>query len=388
MGMLTSFFDEVEKLSAAKSNFSIPQSRGGRRPMRVETMLKKDKEGTLLKHKLGGAQDWVDENGEGFDDAVGVESVNGKKRVLEGDEARQELAEIEAQLPMPNAIFKGLSGLFNGEDEEESEKEAAGKLETYMPWYGAAAGGTGGAMLGTGIGLHSSKALDRVLDKKLSKEAEVKYLMGKKVKPHTEIRVRVTGADAAPAVERLLENVHKRGSTGHSFGIYEADGEGSKAQGELLGGWDGDGGALITSIERVPLEEKEKKAWSKLADSSKAQWLELPYTEGERAMQNAPVQSKKKPGDAPNVDSDSMNGPSKYDDGWSPPTTALAVKTGALARALAEALGDDGFGDAPDRDTPNPNRIQHQTDKNYFIGNAPDTRPLTEVESDGVYSRD
>jgi len=382
--MFSAFAREVEKLSAGKSNFSVPQGRRGRRSMSVDTMLRKDSEGTLLRHKLG------ESSGQS---AVGIEVTNGKKRILREDEAIDKLHAVQRELPIPNAVFRGLEGLFDGdkvaaehedlipggladygdpeqydqrqlnmgigvelehtdnkalakeiamdhlheikdyytrlkrmeseassEEDAAEEKRAAGALEAYMPWYGAAAGGTGGALLGeklvparlrtvgmlggtllgTGLGLHSSEALGKALDKKLSKEA-----------------------------------------------------------------------------------------WAKLADSSKAQWLEIPYTEGERTMQNVPVQSKKKAGDAPNVDSDSMNGPSRYDDGWSPPTSALTVKAGAMLRAVERTLlGDDGFGDAPDREVPTPNRIQHQVDKNYFVGSAPDARPITEVESDGAYSRD
>jgi hypothetical protein len=38
-----------EKLAATKDRFTVAQTRTGRRPMRVETMLKKDQEGTLYK---------------------------------------------------------------------------------------------------------------------------------------------------------------------------------------------------------------------------------------------------------------------------------------------------------------------------------------------------
>lgn len=42
-------FDELEKIAIASTRLRLAQSRGGRRPMRVATLLKKEKEGTLYK---------------------------------------------------------------------------------------------------------------------------------------------------------------------------------------------------------------------------------------------------------------------------------------------------------------------------------------------------
>jgi len=41
--------DEFEKIAASKSRMKVPQSRAGRRPMRVDTMLRKEKDGSLYK---------------------------------------------------------------------------------------------------------------------------------------------------------------------------------------------------------------------------------------------------------------------------------------------------------------------------------------------------
>lgn len=43
------FLDELEKIAISKGLLRIPQSRKGRRPMHVETLLKKEKDGTLFK---------------------------------------------------------------------------------------------------------------------------------------------------------------------------------------------------------------------------------------------------------------------------------------------------------------------------------------------------
>ncbi len=42
-------YDELDKIAASRNRMSVPQSRSGRRPMSVETMLKKDNNGTLFK---------------------------------------------------------------------------------------------------------------------------------------------------------------------------------------------------------------------------------------------------------------------------------------------------------------------------------------------------
>jgi hypothetical protein len=43
------FSDELEKIAISRGRMNIPQSRKGKRPMRVSTLLKKEKEGTLYK---------------------------------------------------------------------------------------------------------------------------------------------------------------------------------------------------------------------------------------------------------------------------------------------------------------------------------------------------
>lgn len=43
-------FDELDKIAASRQRMTVPQTRSGRRSMSVETMLKKDREGTLFKN--------------------------------------------------------------------------------------------------------------------------------------------------------------------------------------------------------------------------------------------------------------------------------------------------------------------------------------------------
>jgi len=47
---MSAFSEELLKLAAAKGKMSIPQTRKGRRPMKVDTMLKKEKDGSLYKY--------------------------------------------------------------------------------------------------------------------------------------------------------------------------------------------------------------------------------------------------------------------------------------------------------------------------------------------------
>lgn len=45
----SALLDELSKIAAARARMTVPQSRKGRRPMRVATMLRKEKEGSLYK---------------------------------------------------------------------------------------------------------------------------------------------------------------------------------------------------------------------------------------------------------------------------------------------------------------------------------------------------
>jgi predicted DNA-binding ribbon-helix-helix protein len=43
------FFDELEKISASFKSMHVSKSRSGRRSMSVDTLLRKEKDGTLFK---------------------------------------------------------------------------------------------------------------------------------------------------------------------------------------------------------------------------------------------------------------------------------------------------------------------------------------------------
>lgn len=45
----TAFLDELEKIAVSGKRLRIAQSRKGRRPMRVDTLLRKEREGTLYR---------------------------------------------------------------------------------------------------------------------------------------------------------------------------------------------------------------------------------------------------------------------------------------------------------------------------------------------------
>lgn len=47
--MQRAFLDELQKIAASKNRMTVPQTRSGRRPMSVHTMIEKDKDGTLYK---------------------------------------------------------------------------------------------------------------------------------------------------------------------------------------------------------------------------------------------------------------------------------------------------------------------------------------------------
>jgi len=105
---MSAFSEELSKLAAAKGKMSVSQSRVGRRPMKVDTMLKKEKEGSLYKYtKMGSV--WAKLAG-----AVGVEMVDGKKRILSDMEAQEKARQ---GMQIPTAILSNLESMFTGEPE-------------------------------------------------------------------------------------------------------------------------------------------------------------------------------------------------------------------------------------------------------------------------------
>lgn len=54
----TSMLDELWKLSSARARMAVPQTRIGRRPMSVDTLLRKEKDGTLFKKESAAEGDF------------------------------------------------------------------------------------------------------------------------------------------------------------------------------------------------------------------------------------------------------------------------------------------------------------------------------------------
>lgn len=50
------FIEELLKVASSRGRMAVAQSRSGRRPMRVETMLKKEKDGSLFKQSMTQAE--------------------------------------------------------------------------------------------------------------------------------------------------------------------------------------------------------------------------------------------------------------------------------------------------------------------------------------------
>lgn len=57
----SAFLDELRKLAASKNRLSVPKARSGRRSLSVQTLLKKDKDGTLFKKHAGEDSEWKDQ---------------------------------------------------------------------------------------------------------------------------------------------------------------------------------------------------------------------------------------------------------------------------------------------------------------------------------------
>ena len=110
--------DEFEKLNASKKKMTISQIRKGRRPMRVDTMLRKEREGTLYKHmKLAGK---YGKNSAGFDLQgktefqglpIAIENRKGSVRKGKNDDG----TEWKTKFKIPYGYIEGTRGADNEE---------------------------------------------------------------------------------------------------------------------------------------------------------------------------------------------------------------------------------------------------------------------------------
>jgi hypothetical protein len=123
----------------------------------------------------------------------------------------------------------------------------------------------------------------------------------------------------------------------------------------------------------------------KTAEQGKAQWLEVPYTEGERSMQNVPVRGKRKPGDAPVADGSENYYASRMNPTWQPQETAMTSKSAASLHPLVKSTTDTH----PDRGSDGvPIRLFRARGTGARVAEtSPDPQPITGVESNNVYDR-
>lgn len=108
------FADEMQKISASRSIWRLAQSRKGRRPMRISTLLRKDKEGTLYKHKLSAPTEQATLNYQEIDPGrvEGSQAIAKKKRgdvPSRDDPAGRPVVEPKQEIryagPAPDGIY-------------------------------------------------------------------------------------------------------------------------------------------------------------------------------------------------------------------------------------------------------------------------------------------
>ena len=133
-----SFLDELQKLAASKNRLSISKARKGRRSLSVQTLLKKDKEGTLFKKHAGDDSAWKDQLPGGLADdktpadfkrpalrqGVKVESEHTSNRTLAKEIAMDHLTEDPGYYPKLKRM------------EKEGAAEPEYKLQGHMTHQG------------------------------------------------------------------------------------------------------------------------------------------------------------------------------------------------------------------------------------------------------------
>lgn len=320
VGMFSFFSDELQKIAASKDNMAVPKSRSGRRSMSVDTLIRKEKDGSLFKKTA---------------DAIGVETENGRTKYLHGEEAEKAVEGINQSFgAMTDPIFTGIRHMFSHGELEGGIADRAGKEPQDFDPYELAKG--------------------------IQDEEE----------EHTN--------DLATAGQIAMDHLTK-----HPLYYEELPKMEEK---------------LTEEEEQKGLSEKqpeaEKKAWAKLADSWKPQWLELNSAPNDYFMQgNAPIASaKKKPGDVPSMEEGLTTGqnprtPASY---AQPTNSAMAQKDaaahwGKLSAAVMGTQVKSPTDVVPDVEGP-PNRMQRQQDHYLYLGPSSDAQPITGTSTD-AYSR-
>ena len=322
MPSLSSFMDELTKIGRASRQRN--KSRAGRRSMHVDTLLRKEKEGSLYKYtKLGEAVADVPKGRWERDMEAGVP--------VDPDYARHDSLQSELLRVKPGLFRKG-------------DPERADVIQAEMS--GLAAKSDGSEAIGV--------AVEDGKKRMLSEEEAAQIAAAAQGIP----------LDIFQALSRNIQRVPEEGLRGLM----------PQVQLPVLprASQPSAGGSFVAS--GVP----EKFA----AISNR--WLEHGYPEGERGLQNVPVTAKKKAGDSPSSDTASAYGQgSKMTPTWTPPETAIPSKLAALGQLVkspTETHPTRGEGIGPKRLGGEEAIFRHQ-----YGGHDP--RPITEVETDDAYSR-
>jgi len=110
-------------------------------------------------------------------------------------------------------------------------------------------------------------------------------------------------------------------------------------------------------------------------------------TENERSSQNVPIRGKRKPGDAPTADGSENYYASRTNPTWQPPSSAIPSLQSKHAglHPLVKSPTDTH----PERDDDGvPIRMFRARGTGMRVqSSSPDPQPITEVQSDTVYSR-
>lgn len=165
------------KVAISSGRLRVSQARKGRRPMSVDTLLRKEKDGTLYK-EAESVEEKVQDLRQRISGLVGVDPAElGRGRIVSSTFGR--MKEGLKELVEPSLAEK----ISAAHQVHHPEYYEVGPAESKVPWYATALGGTGGALVGqrllkkrpvagallgtlagTGLGLEAGTALGRKID--------------------------------------------------------------------------------------------------------------------------------------------------------------------------------------------------------------------------------
>jgi hypothetical protein len=266
---------EDSKTAASKDRLTIPKTRSGRRSMSVATLLAKHNDGTLFRdhEKLGGYPSTPYRRG-----SFVMTDISG----THGDPSRFPVGTRLDTRPQRGTVWGDVNkddmlGMADSVVSKETGWEPGGReqLEAFIneakkPWYKRA---SADPIL---AGLHHMAYGQGLLHGGLAERAnkQPSDFNPKELKEGTQEEKQEHTDNEAIARQIAMDHL-----TEHPQ-YYEA----------------------LDKMEHK-LDEQEKKAWAKLADSWKPQWLEMSFSpDSGYGTQNAVVRAKTRPGDAPAVD--------------------------------------------------------------------------------------